>query len=240
MQQNDLSKDVRKMKKVSPKSKNIMLLTAVIAALAIVSAVLYVRVGRPMNELLKDVDGLKAWIAKRGWWARLVYMLLVCFQVLVAVIPGEPLELAAGFAFGPVEGTLICIAGITLGSVIIFALVRVFGVKLVERVFSREKIDSLKIMQNPKRLYIVTALLMILPGTPKDLLTYCAGLTKIPFTAWLLICSVGRIPSVITSTWGGHAVSEGNYLQAGIIFGVTALLCCAGLYAYGRMQDRKK
>lgn len=227
------------MKKISQKGKNWAVLIVVLVMAAVISTVLYVRVGQPMTELLKDTDRLKAWVAERGWAARLIYMAVVCFQVLVAVIPGEPLEMAAGFAFGPIEGTLVCLAGIVLGSMIVFALVRVFGVKLVERVFPREKIDSLRIMQNPKKLYTVTALLMILPGTPKDLLTYCAGLTKIPATTWLLICSVGRIPSVITSTWGGHAVSEGRYLQAGIIFGVTALLCCAGLYVYGRIHEKK-
>ena len=122
----------------------------------------------------------------------------------------------------------------------VFALVRVFGMKLVRVFFSQEKIDSLKILKNPKRLFILTAVLMILPGTPKDLLTYCAGLTNIPFGAWMLISSLGRIPSIITSTWGGHAVSEGRYVMAAIIFGVTALLCGAGLCIYGRMQNKKE
>ena len=81
---------------------------------------------------------------------------------------------------------------------------------------------------------------MLGPGTPKDLLTYCAGLTTLPITTWMLICSVGRIPSVITSTLGGHALSEGNYVYAAIVFGVTALLCGGGLWLYARMQAKGK
>ena len=212
---------------------------AVLAALAAVSLIAYVRVGKPMTTLVKDTDRLRQWVAEKGWVSRIAYMAAVCFQVLVAVIPGEPLEMAAGFAFGPVEGTLICLGGISLGSMIVFGLVRLFGIKLVEVFFSREKIDSLKIMQNPKRVFLVTAALMIMPGTPKDLLTYCAGLTGISWTTWLLLSTVGRIPSVITSTLGGHAVAEGRYLQAGIIFLITALLCGVGLYVFARMKMDK-
>lgn len=215
------------------------LVILLLVALAAVSVVLYVRLGQPMNELVKDTERLKAWVEARGWMSRLIYMAAVCFQVLAAIIPGEPLEMAAGFVFGPIEGMLICMAGTFLGSMIVFALVRVFGMKLVRVFFTQEKIDSLRIMKNPKRLFSVMALLMILPGTPKDLLTYCAGLTNIPFGTWMLISSVGRIPSIITSTWGGHAISEGRYIMAGIIFGVTALLCCAGLYVYGRFKEKK-
>jgi len=227
------------MKRISPDLRRKIAACAVIVIMIIASLVAYERVGKPMTELVKDTDRLRAWVAEQGWNSRLIYMAMVCAQVLVAVIPGEPLEMAAGFAFGPIEGTLICLGGIALGSMVVFGLVRVFGVKLVEVFFSKEKIDSLKIMRNPKKVFLVTAALMILPGTPKDLLTYCAGLTKISWVTWLLISTVGRIPSVVTSTLGGHAIAEGNYLQAGIVFLVTALLCGAGLYVFARMKTDK-
>lgn len=227
------------MKKMSLETRRKVIGIAVLAAFVIASLIVYVRIGKPMTELVKDTDRLREWVAEKGWSSRLFYMAAVCLQVLVAVIPGEPLEMAAGFAFGPIEGTLICLGGIALGSMIVFSLVRVFGMKLVEVFFTREKIDSMKIMRNPKRMFLVTAALMILPGTPKDLLTYCAGLTRISWTTWLLICTVGRIPSVITSTLGGHAIAEGRYVMAVIVFAVTALLCGAGLYVFARMKEEK-
>lgn len=212
---------------------------AVLAAFVIASMIIYFRVGKPMTALVKDVEGLRQWVDNRGWISRLIYMAAVCLQVLVAVIPGEPLELAAGFAFGPVEGTLVCLGGIALGSMLVFGLVRLFGSRLVEIFFPREKIESLKLLRDPKRVFIALATLMILPGTPKDLLTYCAGLTRISWTSWLLLSTVGRIPSVISSTLGGHAIAEGRYIMAIIVFLVTALLCGAGLYAFARMKTDK-
>lgn len=225
------------MAKMSQETRKKLVGIAILALFIIGSAVVYVRVGKPLTDLVKDTERLRAWVAQYGWRSRIIYMAVMCLQVLVAVIPGEPLELAAGYVFGALEGTLLCLGGIALGSVIVFGLVRAFGIKLVEVFFSREKIDSLRIMKNPRRLFLVTAALMILPGTPKDLLTYCAGLTKISFGTWLLICTVGRIPSVITSTLGGHAVAEGDYVKAIVIFVVTALLCGAGLYIFSRMKS---
>lgn len=220
------------------KKKQIWVISGLVL-IALAMTVIYVRVGKPMTELVKDTDRLRGWVAEKGWASRLIYMAAVCLQVLVAVIPGEPFEMAAGFVFGPLEGALICLGGIAAGSMIVFGLVRLFGMKLVEVFFSRDKIDSLKIMRNPKRMFLVTATLMILPGTPKDLLTYCAGLTKISWLTWLLICTVGRIPSVISSTWGGHAVAEGDYVQAAIIFLGTSLLCFAGLYVFAKFKTEK-
>lgn len=212
---------------------------ALLALFVAASAIVFVRVGLPMTEWVEDLDGFRAWVNAHGWRSRAVFVAMVFLQVVVAVIPGEPLELAAGYVFGAVEGTLLCLAGIAAGSLLVFGLVRAFGRRMVELFFSKEKIDSLRILRNPKRLYVVTAALMILPGTPKDLLTYCAGLTKIPLGAWLLICTLGRVPSVVTSTLCAQALGSGDYRTAAVVFGVTALLCGAGLFAYGKISARR-
>ncbi len=64
--------------------------------------------------------------------------------------------------------------------------------------------------------------MFLFPGTPKDLLTYCAGLTHMQLGRWLALSVVGRIPSVITSTIGGDALGAGSYGFAALVFGVDA------------------
>ena len=139
------------------------------------------------------------------------YAGMVFLQVLVAIIPGEPLEIAGGYAFGAVWGTVLCLLGSILGSVTVFAVVRKWGIPLVEVFFPREKLEKLSFLRtSPKR----TALLWLVftvPGTPKDLLCYFAGLTDLSWSSWLLIASVGRIPSIVTSTVGGDALGMQNY-----------------------------
>ena len=52
-------------------------------------------------------------------------------QVILAVIPGAPFEVAAGYLFGVIPGTLLCDSTMTIGSVLVFLMVRRFGVKFV-------------------------------------------------------------------------------------------------------------
>jgi len=84
-------------------------------------------------------DGLRDYIRSFGAGSWLVFLVLQVLQVFIALIPGELLESVAGFAFGPVFGTLLCYAGIIIASSVVFLLTRKFGVKLVEVFISREK-----------------------------------------------------------------------------------------------------
>ena len=75
-------------------------------------------VGKPMLRFVEDYEGFKAWIEQSGFMGRVYFVLMVIFQVIIALVPGEPLEIAAGFAFGAIEGTILCVIGITVGSII--------------------------------------------------------------------------------------------------------------------------
>lgn len=77
---------------------------------------------------------------------------------------------------------------------------------------------------------------MFIPGTPKDILTYCAGLTDMPLGTWLLISTIARIPSVVTSTIGGNALGLQDYWFALAVFGVTLALSLGGWLLYRRMD----
>ncbi|MBQ8971811.1 MAG: TVP38/TMEM64 family protein, partial [Clostridia bacterium] len=220
--------------------KKRLLAAVLIAGVALLSVVIYVWIGKPLVDFVRDPERLREWVEHYGWKSRVVYGAIVCLQVILAVVPGEPLELSAGYAFGALEGSIICLAGIFVGSVAVFLLVKRFGVRLVRLFFSEEKIAEMRFLHDRDKVFLFTGILMILPGTPKDLLTYFAGLTDIPFGAWLLVCSAGRIPSIITSTWGGSAIATGDYGTAAAIFAVTALLSLGGLMLYRRLQIRRK
>jgi uncharacterized membrane protein YdjX (TVP38/TMEM64 family) len=160
--------------------------------------------------------------------------------VVVAFIPGEPIELAAGYAFGFIEGTLLTLAGFLLGSLLVFLLVRKFGVKLVEVFFSADKINSFSFLKNPKKTKAIAFILMLIPGTPKDFLSYFAGLTHLSLKTWMLIVAVGRLPSLITSTATGAAAGEENYILSVIMLGITLLLTAAGIVYYRVICKQQK
>ena len=196
------------------------------------SAAVFWFVGRPMIRFARQPELFRAWVEQRGVWGKLAYVGMVLLQVLVAVIPGEPLEICGGYAFGALWGTVLCLLGALLGSVAVFAFVRRFGQPLVEVFFPREKLESLRFLHSSPRRDALLWLIFTVPGTPKDLLCYFAGLTDLSWGKWLLISSVGRIPSIVTSTIGGDALGVQNYQFALIAFAVTLAVSGVGLLIY--------
>lgn len=216
---------------MTDKKKKIIVSVCIAAVVLLMAAVAYY-VGKPMIKFVSEPERFRAWVDGHGIWGRLAFLGMTMLQVIVAVIPGEPMELVAGYAFGSVEGTLLCMIGATLGGIPVFILVRKFGMKAVEVFFSKEKIESLKFLRSsPKRDFLIFILFLI-PGTPKDLLNYFVGLTDMKMSKWLLISFVARIPSIVTSTIGGDALGMKNYTFAIVVFAVTLAVSGAGILIY--------
>ena len=197
-------------------------------------------IGRPMVRFVQKPELFREWVDAHGICGNLAFLGMMFLQVVIAVIPGEPLEIGAGYPFGFWEGTLLCMLGIFLGSAVVFLLVRRFGTHLVEVFFDKEKIRSLKFLQESKKRDLLIFFVMFIPGTPKDLLSYFAGLTDITLSRWLFISTIARLPSVITSTVGGNAVGEQNYLFAILIFAGTLAISALGLWIYQRISKHKR
>ena len=213
-------------------------LFAIIVALLFIAAVGYL-VGKPMVEFVREPERFRAWVDSSGFVSRVIFVGMVVFQLVIALIPGEPLEMGAGYAFGAVEGTILCIIGCVIGSALVFLFVRRFGVKLVEVFFPREKIRSLRFLQDSRRLDLLTFIVFFIPGTPKDLLSYFIGLTDMKLGTWLFITAVARIPSIVTSTVTGDALGLKDYQFALIAFGVTLALSLVGILVYRRLSARR-
>lgn len=211
-----------------------------IAVFLLLGAALAWFVGRPLIRFAREPEVFRAWVADHGPLGMAAYTGMVFLQVLVAIIPGEPLEIAGGYAFGAVWGTVLCLLGAFLGSVAVFAVVRKWGVPLVEVFFSQDKLDKLSFLKTSPRRAALLWLVFTVPGTPKDLLCYFAGLTDLRWSSWLLIASVGRLPSIITSTVGGNALGLQNYQFAAITFAATTVIAGVGLVIYRQICRRHK
>ena len=209
-----------------------LLRRAVMALSLVLCAAACAAVGVPMVRLAREPEAFRLWVAGFGVWGRVIYVAAVAAQVVLAVIPGEPLELAGGYAFGAVEGTVLALLGIVLGSGAVYGLVRRFGRGAAAVFFSREQINSLEFLLASPKSRALSFLLMTVPGTPKDLLSYFAGLTGLGLWEWLGIVAVARIPSVIGSTCSGGAAGNGEYGLAALVIVLTALLSGAGLLYY--------
>ncbi len=217
------------------KKKKILGIVLTVVALVFTVAVCYF-VGTPLVKYAREPEKFRNLVDSCGIWGYLLFIATVYFQVIFAFIPGEPFEMLAGYAFGAIPGAILCTVGASLGSATVFLLTRKWGIKFVELFFSAEKINSVKFLRNKKKTYILTFLAFFIPGTPKDLLSYVAGLTHINFWAYMLISTVARFPSVITSTVSGGAFGSENYIFGICAFAVTGIISAVGILVYNKMN----
>ncbi len=179
-----------------------------------------------------DTNVLKEWVAEHPVLGVILMMAVCCVQVIVAFIPGEVVEVASGYIFGAVWGTVICLGGILLGSTVAILLARRFGRKLVESLYPKEKLDNLPILNDPSKRNTMTAILFLIPGTPKDLLTYLIGLTDMSIPLYLLLTAFCRLPSVVMSTVSGDALGDNRLLHAMWFLIIAAAISGVGYLVY--------
>lgn len=240
----DSGKNVRRIFKDKPpkevkhytKKRAIGLLSIFSVLLCVLSVVgfLWIRTS------FSDVDLIKLWV-EENYFLGIVIMTLVCaLQVVIALIPGEVLEIASGYAFGSIVGSVVCTVGIVLGSVIAILLARRFGRALVESIYPREKLEALPIINDPKKRNVTVFLLFLIPGTPKDMFTYIIGLTNMSIPKYIALTTFARMPSIIMSTIGGHALGENEFFIALVAFVVTGIISGSGYLLYLSIQNRNK
>ena len=219
---------------LSERAKKIIAAASIAVFIALTLAITWF-VGRPLIEYLREPEKFRAWVDSAGPMGRVYFLGIQVLQVVIAIIPGEPVEIGAGYAFGAVEGTLLCILGTVMGSMAVYFFVRRFGIKAVEIFFPLEKIEQLRFLNTVRKRDTLMFLLMFIPGTPKDLLGYVAPIVGITPGAWLFITSVARIPSIITSTVGGGALGGQNYVFAISAFAITLVISGCGILIYRRI-----
>lgn len=208
-----------------------------ILALSIaVMAGLTLALWNPIINFIEDPDSLSIWIEQAGIWGPIVFMLLNTAQVLLAIIPGGPFEVAAGALFGPWIGSLMCDIAMTAGGMMTFFFVRKFGMKFIELFVDKKEIESVKFLHSNDKYTSLLFLFFILPGTPKDLMCYVVGLTDIKWTSWLLINLVGRFPAILLSALGGSALGEQKYGIFIAAFAIIIVLYFLGTFLYKKLN----
>ena len=189
---------------------------------------------------LADARAVRAFVSDRAFASRLTMLGINIVQVLLAFLPGEPVELASGYAFGFWEGTALCLAASGLATSAIYWATRRWGWKLVGLFFDRSLFDRFSWLKSAKRLELIMLVVFLIPGTPKDFLTYFAGLTNMRFMPVVLIATFGRIPSIVTSTITASAVGSGNWPLVVCTLVASALLLAVGGLMYRRLRSRTR
>lgn len=192
-------------------------------------------------EQLKNVqtDGavLRARILAYGGLAPAIFIIIQVAQVIVAPIPGEASGFLGGYLFGAWPGFIYSSLGLTIGSAL------AFGTGRLLRAFLTEHFRHTKVYQRFNHLvsrgdFLVPFILFLLPGFPKDSLSYLLGMSSMPWAAFLFITGVGRMPGTLMLSLQGAEAFAGNWLRLVVILLLSLLVVLPCLLGRHRLLER--
>lgn len=212
---------------MSKKAKIVKITILIIVIAIMVGITIYLM---PLIKQLNTLEGQREFqekINNTGFLGMLTLFGLEFAQIFLFIIPGEPIEILAGICYGPIWGTIFIMLSTTIVSAFIYLLVHKFGRQFIYDFVGKERIEKIeksRVFQNPKTVRFIVFVLFLIPGTPKDLLTYIAALLPINPIEFIIISTIARIPSIVSSTWAGASLLEGNWKLSLIIYGVTFVI----------------
>ncbi len=157
---------------------------------------------------------------------KIAFLLIIglqIIQVVICVLPGQPIQFAASYMFGVARGYLFSIIGAVIGTTISFYLAKLLGSEAIHLFFGEEKVKEYQRRLNSGRGLLIAFLIYLIPGVPKDLVSYAAGISEMRFRPFLLAATIGRSPAMLGSLLVGHFFGKQNY-TAMIIVTVAVIL----------------
>ena len=224
------------------KIKIFRIVLAIIAVAIIVGVLCYLI---PVMKNLSTIEGqenFKNKVNESGFIGLLMLFGLQVAQIFLFILPGEPIEILAGMCYGGWGGLLFITISVCIITTGIFFLVRKLGRKFVYDFCDEEKvkkIENSKLFKNPKKIEWIMIILFMIPGTPKDLLVYIAGLLPIKPLRFILISTFARLPSVVSSTFAGNTLMRGDWKSTLAIYGITFLLVGIVIFIINKFDKSK-
>jgi len=193
------------------------------------------RYSAQVHYYISEPEHFKNLLLSYGQASVFVFILFQILQVIIASIPGEFVQIAGGYIYGTILGTLYSAIGIMIGYVIVFSITRAIGYPLVKVFVSEEKITKLTNLIQTKKSDALLFILFLIPGIPKDFLVYAAGLTPVVPGKFFLIVALARFPALVGASFIGSNLGQRNYLIVGITFGIAIVLFLMGFLYKDKM-----
>ena len=201
----------------------ILKLVLLLIIIAGIPAFLYFRFGSELFS--KDAaKRLIAYLTAHQSVSALIIIALQTFQVVVCILPGQPIQVAASYMFGVLGGLGLSLIGAMIGVVISFFTAKVLGRDAVHMIFGEKRVEDYQRKLNSPKGLMIAFLIYLIPGVPKDLVSYAAGISEMRFLPFLAAATVGRIPGMAGSLLFGYFLSRGNYTAIIILCVVVAVI----------------
>ena len=209
------------------KNKIISIIKLLVLIGIVVSVPLYLIITK--HEYIKDMGNtdnmrkIAEFLEEYKWESAFIYLGLQVLQIIISVLPGQVFQMAAGYLYGFFPGLLLSITGALLGSVIAYYLAIYLGHDALKLFVKPETLNKFAQKLNTKRAYLIVFILYLIPGLPKDVIAYAAGVSKMNLKAFLLMSMVGRVPAMSVSVLMG-ALYESKEYQWFIVIGILSVI----------------
>lgn len=230
------------MRKINNKKRIqcLKIIISIIVLLFIIFATikLFPLIAKLSNEDTREIA--REEISSMGIRGIFLVILLQIIQIVVAVIPGQPMEIISGMLYGTWGGMVVCLLGIFIGTAIVFIIVRKVGIKFVNMYFKEESINKIrnsKIYKDPRKLEILMLIIFCIPMIPKDIFIYIGGISPVKTKRFLAIATIGRIPGLFLTVFAGNRLSEGNIK---IVIFLTIIIVLLAIIGYLISQKFQK
>ena len=180
-------------------------------------------------SMATSADALRAWVRGFGVVAPLAFIAVQVVQVLIFIIPGEVPQIASGYLFGIAGGLVLTSVGIAIGSGLAFLASRLLGTEFLRAILRSDQVERMQRIASSPRATITFFVFFLVPGIPKDILCYVAGLSRMGFTVFIVISTAGRLPGIVGSVVMGDAAAEQRWLFAGAVMAVAVVLFGVGV-----------
>jgi uncharacterized membrane protein YdjX (TVP38/TMEM64 family) len=187
-------------------------------------------------EPFTDRKKLRTLVLGYGRLAPLVFVVLQVVQVVLSFVPGEATGILGGFLFGAFWGFVYSSVGLTVGSLICFGLARWLGQPFVRRWIQPEFYQKFLFLQEPRGIAAVFVLFLI-PGFPKDYLSYILGVSPLPLWAFCVAMTLGRMPGTWILSLQGDKFHAGESYAWIFVFAVSACLFLLAYLYRGPIMD---
>jgi uncharacterized membrane protein YdjX (TVP38/TMEM64 family) len=188
-------------------------------------------------RLYRDKYFLRDTVASWGWMAPLVFIVIQSLQVVISPIPGEITGPVGGAIFGTTWGVVYSTIGLTIGTMICFWIGRKWGEPLVRPWLSEHHWDRLNFILEAEGA-ILCFILYLIPGFPKDIISYLFGISPMPFWIFAVVSTFARIPGTWISSYFGAHVGDQQYIYAGVFISLVAAVCVPIYYYRDRIIQR--
>lgn len=153
------------------------------------------------------------------------YIAAQTLQIVICIIPGQWLQFGAGYMYGFWLGYLFSLAGALIGTVLTYYIAKILGHDAMHLIFGEEKFRKMVNKLSSKKAAIIVFFIFLVPGVPKDMCNYVAGLSEIKLKPFLIVSLIGRTPGMMGSLLIGRQIGTGGYVSAAVIAGVAVAAC---------------